>query len=83
MVRQTAALALTAQGEKRENLSFCARRRPGAIAGAACGRRDWPSPRRQQKRQARTGDNLNSISYLPATFTTLFFLAASLLLGLM
>jgi hypothetical protein len=25
----------------------------------------------------------NSISYLPATFTTLFFLAASLLLGLM
>jgi len=26
---------------------------------------------------------LNSISYLPATFTTLFFLAASLLLGLM
>jgi hypothetical protein len=25
----------------------------------------------------------SSISYLPATFTTLFFLAASLLLGLM
>jgi hypothetical protein len=32
-----------------------------------------------------TGDffKVTSISYLPATFTTLFFLAASLLLGLM
>jgi hypothetical protein len=27
-------------------------------------------------------DEVNSVSYLPATFTTLFFLAASLLLGL-
>ena len=28
-------------------------------------------------------DEVNSVSYLPAAFTTLFFLAASLLLGLM
>jgi len=28
-------------------------------------------------------DEVSSISYLPQTFTTLFFLAASLLLGLM
>jgi hypothetical protein len=27
-------------------------------------------------------DEVNSVSYLPATFATLFFLAASLLLGL-
>jgi len=27
-------------------------------------------------------DEVNSVSYLPAAFTTLFFLAASLLLGL-
>jgi hypothetical protein len=27
-------------------------------------------------------DEVTSISYLPATFTTLFFLAAALLLGL-
>jgi hypothetical protein len=29
------------------------------------------------------GDYVSSISYLPQAFTTLFFLAASLLLGLM
>jgi hypothetical protein len=28
-------------------------------------------------------DEVNSVSYLPAAFTTSFFLAASLLLGLM
>jgi hypothetical protein len=33
--------------------------------------------------QANTGaDEVTSFSYLPATFTTLFFLAAALLLGL-
>jgi hypothetical protein len=32
-------------------------------------------------RAATTGDDVNSFSYLPATFTTLFVLAASLLLG--
>jgi hypothetical protein len=37
-----------------------------------------------QTRIAATGvDEVHSFSYLPATFTTLFLLAASLLLGLM
>jgi len=38
-----------------------------------------------KKRRAVTNtgaDEVTSISYLPATFTTLFFLAAALLLGL-
>lgn len=36
-----------------------------------------------KKRRTTTGvDEVSSISYLPQTFTTLFFLAASLLLGL-
>ena len=38
-----------------------------------------------KKRRAVTdtgADEVTSISYLPATFTTLFFLAAALLLGL-
>jgi hypothetical protein len=38
---------------------------------------------KKRGRQANTGaDEVTSISYLPATFTTLFFLAAALLLGL-
>jgi hypothetical protein len=41
-------------------------------------------PNRAKTRPKHTGvDEVNSVSYLPATFTTLFFLAASLLLGLM
>ena len=41
-------------------------------------------PNRAKTRLKHTGvDEVNSVSYLPATFTTLFFLAASLLLGLM
>jgi len=39
------------------------------------------SQRSAQHQQYR-GDEVSSISYLPQTFTTLFFLAASLLLGL-
>jgi hypothetical protein len=38
---------------------------------------------RSKKRGANTGVLVNSFSYLPATVTSLFFLAASLLLGLM
>jgi hypothetical protein len=38
---------------------------------------------RAQTRQPVTGvDEVSSVSYLPAAFTTLFFLAAGLLLGL-
>jgi hypothetical protein len=38
---------------------------------------------KKREHQANTGaDDVTSISYLPATFTTLFFLAAALLLGL-
>lgn len=51
------------------------------MAGAASARRHWP----QQVLDRSTvtpGSFLNSFSYLPATFTTLFVLAASLLLGL-
>jgi hypothetical protein len=43
-------------------------------------------PKRSQEAPGRkkSGDvQLTSFSYLPATFTTLFFLAASLLLGYM
>jgi hypothetical protein len=40
---------------------------------------------RQEAANAKApgADEVNSISYLPQAFTTLFFLAASLLLGLM
>ena len=42
-------------------------------------------PESRERRDAATAtgvDEVNSVSYLPAAFTTLFFLAASLLLGL-
>ena len=79
---------------KRENVSVCARRRSHPIAGAARTRPHWPAIKeqaarnaRKKRRAARTSehrgpDHAMSISYLPATFTTLFFLAASLLLGM-
>jgi hypothetical protein len=38
---------------------------------------------RAARRKQLRGAELNSISYLPQAFTTSFFLAASLLLGLM
>lgn len=38
--------------------------------------------RREYQRNYTGVDEVHSVSYLPATFTTLFFLAASLLLGL-
>jgi len=42
-----------------------------------------PALDKRREGQANTGtDEVTSISYLPATFTTLFFLAAALLLGL-
>jgi len=42
-------------------------------------------PKRSEEAPGRKkpGNSLTSLSYLPATFTTLFFLAASLLLGYM
>jgi len=40
------------------------------------------SARKEARYQKHRGDEVSSISYLPQTFTTLFFLAASLLLGL-
>jgi len=55
-------------------------------AGRFCGR-CWHGAgrgtlrRRLQNKIKNTGADVNSISYLPAAFTTLFFLAASLLLG--
>jgi hypothetical protein len=40
------------------------------------------SAREEARHQLHRGDAVSSISYLPQAFTTLFFLAASLLLGL-
>jgi hypothetical protein len=41
------------------------------------------APQEAAHAKAAGADEVNSISYLPQAFTTLFFLAASLLLGLM
>jgi hypothetical protein len=79
---------------KRENVSVSARRRSHPVVGAARTRPHWPAIKeqaarnaRKKRRAARTSENRGpdqamSISYLPAAFTTLFVLAASLLLGL-
>jgi hypothetical protein len=78
---------------KRAKVSVCVRWRSRAIADTAHARthssRDQRTsgPKRSQEAPGRkhqnTGDlsKVTSISYLPTTFTTLFFLAASLLLG--
>jgi len=53
------------------------------VRGAHGGETRSRIARRREKRLNATGvDEVNSVSYLPAAFTTLFFLAASLLLGL-
>jgi hypothetical protein len=59
-----------------------------AVAPACRGRRSAARLHRESRARREavntTGvDEVNCVSYLPATFTTLFFLAASLLLGLM
>jgi hypothetical protein len=60
---------------------------PAGLPG--CGqsprRRDWFTNRAPDANNVATDtgvDEVNPVSYLPAAFTTLFFLAASLLLGL-
>jgi hypothetical protein len=81
---------------KRENVSVCARHARRLIAGMALARphstrdprtsgpkRSEEAPGRKIEQQKNTGDlsEVTSISYLPTAITTLFFLAASLLLG--
>jgi hypothetical protein len=74
------------EGRKREKVSFLARRRPSPIAGAAFRRPDSSRPdqcqRSQETPNTRTGDSMNSFSYLPMGLSALFVLAASLLIGL-
>jgi hypothetical protein len=79
-----------ARGSKRENVSVCEHREKRWLASAPVltphsGRiYNKGSKGHPNEPQANTGaDEVTSVSYLPATFTTLFFLAAALLLGLL
>jgi len=69
---------------KREKVSLWCYPRVGPVAGPGIGSETLPEPRaRRGRKSTATGvDEVYSVSYLPATFTTLFSLAAGLLLGL-
>jgi hypothetical protein len=82
---------LGAAGAKREKVSFYRGARANPVVAAwRSARHSAPQSKnksariarkRRAGRQEQTGEELNLISYLPAAVTTLFVLAASLLLG--
>jgi hypothetical protein len=76
---------------QREKVSFSRYLREGPVAAMPLQRpncmrliqtRSESLAKKRRTPQHHRGKSVSSISYLPQTFTTLFFLAASLLLGL-
>jgi len=88
---QSTACSVSNQGVtiKRAKVSFSIRPRCDPLAAAAHGRRHWlrtfdETGLERSPRSAgliHGADEVNSISFLPHAFTTLFIIAASLLLG--
>ena len=81
---RNAARRISHLGASGQKSRFCAASRPARLSAAPTAARLVPESRADAKNVSNaTGvDEVNSVSYLPAAFTTLFFLAASLLLGL-